>query len=270
VSRPGLVDTHCHLQVIGADDPAAVDTTIAAATEAGVDRLITIGLGDDNRAVVELAAGRDGVYATVGWHPHEATPPNADQLAEIRELALLPGVVAIGEVGLDYYWRPGYHEVPVDVQKESLRLMLGLAREVRLPAVIHNRMAHGDTLALLQEFDDLTIVMHAFSGDVDFARECAERGIYMSIAGPITYPSAQPLREAVATIPLELLLVETDAPFLPPQPWRGKPSSPAMMVETARRLAEVKGTTLDELAPRLLANSESVFRLGVDLATLEP
>ena len=266
---PRLVDTHCHLQLIAEEGEGQLEAALAGAAAAGVERVITIGLGDDNREVVALAAGHPEVFATAGWHPHQKTPPTDDQLAQIRELAAHPKVVAIGEVGLDYYWRVGYHEVPVEVQKASLRLMLGVAREVGLPVVIHNRMAHADTLQVLGDFADLTVVMHAFSGEVDFARECAERGIFMSIAGPVTYPSAQPLRDAVAAAPIELLLVETDAPFLPPQPWRGRPSRSEMVVETARKVAELKNMTLTELAPRLCANSESVFHLGLDLDTLQ-
>jgi TatD DNase family protein len=259
-----LVDTHCHLRLIAEAGEGAEDIAVAlqSAREAGVASVINIGLGDDNADVVAIAAAHDGVHAAIGWHPHQDRPPTDDELDAMAALATHPRVVAIGEIGLDYYWRPGYHEVPAAVQKDSFLRMLGLARKVGLPVTIHCREAHEDTLELLADFADLAVVMHAFSGDADFARRCVERGITASVAGPVTYPSAAVLREALQVVPLELLLLETDAPFLPPQPWRGKPSRPAMVAETARALAEVKEVSLEELAGRLHSNVERVFGLG--------
>ena len=168
----------------------------------------------------------------------------------------------MGEVGLDYYWRPGYHEVPVEVQQESFRLMLRLARETDLAVVVHNREAHADTLRILREAPGVSVVMHAFSGDEEYARECLTLGALLSIAGPVTYPGAAALRGAVAATPMDSLVLETDAPFLPPQPWRGRPSRPAMVVETARRVAEIKGTSLEELARVSSATAAKAFRFS--------
>lgn len=254
----GLVDTHCHLLLI-AEAGEEVATTMAASREAGVDAVVNIGLGDDNAAAVEVAREHEGVYAAVGWHPHQDRAPSDDDLSAIAALAADKKVVAVGEMGLDYYWRLGYHEVPVHIQKASFNAMLALAKEAGLPAVVHNRQAHADTLEVLRAHPGVTVVMHAFSGEAEFARDCVDLGIYVSVAGPVTYPSAGPLREALEVVPLDHLLVETDAPFLPPQPWRGKPSRPAMVVETARRLAEVKGVALEQLTEQLRANSERVF-----------
>jgi TatD DNase family protein len=258
-----LTDTHCHLELIaeaGADEPEA---TLASAAEAGVTRVVNIGLGPDNSAVLERAAAHQGVYATLGWHPHQAEPPGDDELESMLELAANPRVVAIGEVGLDYHWRLGYHEVPAETQKESFRRMLQLARKAELPVVVHNRQAHGDTLKMLEDFPDVAVVMHAFSGDAGFAVECAQRGILMSIAGPVTYPSAGALRQAVEVAPPEQLVVETDAPFLPPQPWRGKPNRPHMMVETAAAVARIKGLSLEDFAAVSSLNAARVFRFPV-------
>lgn len=222
--------------------------------------MINIGLGPDNRAVLARAGQHPEVFATLGWHPHEKQPPGDDELMSMLSLSADPRVVAIGEVGLDYHWREGYHEVPADVQKESFRCMLQLARSAGLPVVVHSRDAHQDTLDELKDFSDVPIVMHAFSGDADHARECTSRGIVLSIAGPVTYPSAGALREAVEAVPAESLLVETDAPFLPPQPWRGKPNRPHMMVETAAAVARIKNLSLEDFAAISSRNAGRVFR----------
>jgi TatD DNase family protein len=267
VSVRGLVDTHCHLQLIaqgeegGATDEAEVDAAVADAAAAGVDAIVNIGLGADNAAVVATARARDGVFAAAGWHPHQARPPTDAEVIEIAELARDDKVVAIGEIGLDYHWRPGYHEVPVEVQKQGFRRMLELARSVDLPVVVHNREAHADTMAMLRDFMDVPAVMHAFSGDTSFAAECAEMGVTVSVAGPVTYPNAAVLRDALTVVPLRQLVVETDAPFLPPQPWRGKPCRPAMVTETARALAEIKGVLPDEIVSQTRANVERIFHI---------
>ncbi|HXA42590.1 MAG TPA: TatD family hydrolase [Candidatus Solibacter sp.] len=261
MSWPGLVDTHCHLELIEEAGQGEASAAVEAAASAGITRLITIGLGPDNARVVERARAYPEVFATIGWHPHRDRPPSDAEMEEMAALARDQKVCAVGEIGLDYYWRPGYHEVPVEVQKESFRRMLSLARDTGLPAVIHNREAHADTLAVLREFPTVAVVMHAFSGDATFAADCLELGVTISVAGPVTYPSAEPLREALSTVPLERLVVETDAPFLPPQPWRGKPSRPAMVAETARRLAEVKGVTIEALAEATSATVAQVYRM---------
>jgi TatD DNase family protein len=260
VAAFSLTDSHCHLELIAEAGEGEPGATIAEAAEAGVARVINIGLGPDNAAVVERAGRHENVFATIGWHPHEKEPPADDDLMAMLALAADPRVVAIGEVGLDYHWREGYHEVPPEVQKESFRRMLQLARKAALPVVVHSRDAREDTLARLEDYDDLQVVLHAFSGDADHARECVSRGFVLSIAGPVTYPNAGALREAVDAVPADSLLVETDAPFLPPQPWRGKPNRPHMMVETAAAVAQIKGLSLEDFAAISTRNADRVFR----------
>jgi TatD DNase family protein len=255
-----LVDTHCHLELIAEAGDGELDAALRDAAAAGVTRVINIGLGPDNPAVMDRAAKHEGVFATLGWHPHQKEPPQDDDLMSLLELAADPRVVAIGEIGLDYYWRPGYHEVPPEVQKQSFRRMLQVARKAHLPAVVHNRDAHSDTLEILEDFEDVQVVMHAFSGDVDFARECVSRDIVVSVAGPVTYPSAAALREALEVVPADRLVLETDAPFLPPQPWRGKPNRPHMMVETAAAVAILKGLSPEDFAAISSATADSTFR----------
>ncbi|HEY8739011.1 MAG TPA: TatD family hydrolase [Candidatus Dormibacteraeota bacterium] len=259
----GLTDTHCHLELIAESGDVELEAALRLAAEHGVSRVVNIGLGPDNVAVLARAGQHREVFATVGWHPHEKAPPQDDHLVSMLELAQDPRVVAIGEVGLDYYWRPGYHEVPPEIQQESFRRMLQLARQSNLPVVVHNRDAHADTLAMLEDFEDVQVVMHAFSGDVEFARECVRRRVVVSVAGPVTYPSAAVLREALEAVPVDQLLVETDAPFLPPQPWRGKPNRPHMMVETATALARLKGLSLEDFASISSRTADRVFRFPV-------
>ncbi|MDQ6747223.1 MAG: TatD family hydrolase [Candidatus Dormibacteraeota bacterium] len=255
-----ITDTHCHLELIADSGEGELEGALGAASAAGVVRVINIGLGPDNAAVVARAAQHQGVFATLGWHPHEKAPPGDEELSSMLELAADPLVVAIGEVGLDYYWRPGYHEVPPEVQKQGFARMLQVARKAHLPVVVHNREAHADTLEVLEDFEDLQVVMHAFSGDVDFARECVLRGIVVSVAGPVTYPSAAGLREALEVVPADQLVVETDAPFLPPQPWRGKPNRPHMILETAAAVAQLKDLSLEDLAALSTSTASRVFR----------
>jgi TatD DNase family protein len=255
-----LTDSHCHLELIAESGEGELEAALEAASEVGVHRIVNVGLGPDNHAVLARAKQHAAVYATLGWHPHEKVPPQDDDLMTMLELASDPRVVAIGEVGFDYHWRPGYHEVTQDVQRESFRRMLQLARKATLPVVVHSRDAHPDTLEILEDYDDLQVVMHAFSGDAELARECAARGIVMSIAGPVTYPSGAALREAVDAAPPEQLLVETDAPFLPPQSWRGKPNRPHMMVETAAAVAQIKGLSPEDFAALSWRTADRVFR----------
>jgi TatD DNase family protein len=234
---------------------------VADAQAAGVSRLINIGLGPDNAAVIDRANQHPAVFATIGWHPHQNSVPSDDELQRMRLLAEDTEVVAVGEIGLDYHWRAGYHEVAQEVQQESFRVMLRLAIELDLPVVVHNREAHQDTLALLREVPGIRGSMHAFSGDAAFAAECTAAGMHISVAGPVTYPNARVLREALRVVPLERLLVETDAPFLPPQPWRGEPSRPAMVVETARVVAELKGLPAGRFAGASSHNAVDLFGL---------
>jgi len=261
VTRLALVDTHCHLELI--DEAAAGEAAraVRSAVAVGVVRIINIGLGPDNDQVVARARAHDEVYAAIGWHPHQERVPSDDELDRMVALSRDDNVCAIGEIGLDYYWRPGYHEVPIEVQKESFRRMLSLARDTGLAAVVHNRDAHKDTLEVLDDFAGVAVVMHAFSGDVAFVTECMKRNVTVSVAGPVTYPSAGALRQALMEVPLDRLVLETDAPFLPPQPWRGQRSRPAMVVETASKLAEVKNLSLEDLALATSANAARVYRM---------
>lgn len=250
-----LIDTHCHLQ-----DPkfdADRDEVLARALDA-LDAVVII--GDDlesSRAAVALC--REDVYAAVGFHPYNALHVNGETLDEIRILASGEDVVAIGEIGLDYY----NEFAPRDAQRPAFARQLELAAELQMPVVIHNRNADDDAFGLLHPYVGKLpgILMHCFGSDAAFARRCVDAGVYVSFAGNVTYPKAQPLRDAAAVVPLDRLLVETDAPYLAPQPVRGKRCEPAFVEYTARTLADVKGVSLEELTEATSANARAFYRI---------
>ncbi len=249
------LDSHAHLDLM--DVPVA--DALAAATAAGITRVLTIGVDvASSQWCAEVAAAHDGLQAGVAIHPNEA-PKHADAsaLVEVERLARLPEVRAVGETGLDYY-RTG----PVDrpAQQASFRAHIDIAKRTGTALMIHDRDAHDDVLRILaEEGPPEHVVLHCFSGDAAMARQCAERGYVMSFAGNITFNNAVPLREAALVAPLDLLLVETDAPFLTPMPYRGRPNAPYLVPLTVRFLADLKGIGTDDLCRALTANGERVF-----------
>ena len=253
-----LFDTHAHLHFPEfADDLGAV---LARARAAGVRRVLTIGTNvETSRAAVALAAREPDVWASVGVHPHDAGEADATALAEIEELAAEPRVVGIGETGLDFFRNLS----PRDAQERVFRAQLALARRVGKPVIVHCRDAHEATLAILAEerVGEPGGVMHCFSGDVEIARRCLGLGLLISLAGPVTYPKARALPEVARFVPGDRLVVETDCPFLPPQPYRGKRNEPAYLAITAARVAELRGESLPTLAARTSENAAKLFGL---------
>ena len=253
-----LFDTHAHLHFPEfAGDLGAV---LARARAAGVRRVLTIGTNvETSRAAVALAAREPDVWASVGVHPHDAGEADATALAEIEELAAEPRVVGIGETGLDFFRNLS----PRDAQERVFRAQLALARRVGKPVIVHCRDAHEATLAILAEerVDEPGGVMHCFSGDVEIARRCLGLGLLISLAGPVTYPKARALPEVARFVPGDRLVVETDCPFLPPQPYRGKRNEPAYLAITAARVAELRGESLQTLAARTSENAAKLFGL---------
>jgi TatD DNase family protein len=253
------LDSHCHLDLI--DRPTG--EVLAAARAAGIRRVVTIGVDlPTSRWAAQCAAEHADVYAGVAIHPNEtqaaadAAPGRDGVLAEIAALAALPRVRAVGETGLDYYRD---HASP-QVQQDWFRAHIAVAKRTGKALVIHDRDAHDDVLAILeQEGPPAQVVFHCFSGDAAMAKRCAEAGYVMSFAGNVTFRNAQPLRDAAAAAPADLLLVETDAPFLTPVPHRGKPNSPALVAHTVRCLAQLKDMPVAELCERVSATAERVF-----------
>jgi TatD DNase family protein len=260
-----FVDSHAHID--GEAFDADRGDVIERARAAGVRAILTVGTGDPHAGelerAVEAAEMFDCVYAAAGVHPHDAKL--FDDAAEERLSKLVrasPRVVAWGEIGLDYH----YDHSPRDVQREVFRRQLRLAREADLPVIIHSREADEDTVEILEDEwrgAARAGVLHCFGGGARMAERALALGFYVSFAGNVTFKNAEPLREVARTIPLDRLLVETDCPFLAPVPLRGRRNEPAFVVETARRLAELRGESVEEIGR---ATSENFARLfGVSL-----
>jgi TatD DNase family protein len=248
-----VIDTHAHLDALE-DDAAAV---LGRAREAGVTRVIAIGSGIDScRAAVELAEREEGVFAALGIHPHQAGDDEAGRLDELRDLLSSPRAVAVGETGLDHY----RDYAPRDRQRDLFEAQLALAAELDKPAVIHTRAADGDTVAALDGFEG-TVVLHCFSSP-GLLEPAVEHGWYVSFAGNVTYPNAYDLRAAARAVPAERLLVETDSPYLSPQPRRGRPNEPANVVHTVAALAEARGEEVERLTKQIDANADAAFGLA--------
>lgn len=253
-----LIDTHAHIQ----SEQFATDRAeiFARAAAAGVRRIIEIGYDlDSSRAAVALANAHPHVFAVVGIQPHYAQQADEQWLAEIRQLAATPKVVAIGEIGLDYYW----DKAPHADQERLFRQQLQLARELALPVVIHARDAQADTLRILGDAANGQIsVMHSFSGDLAYAQACLDLGFMLSFSGPITFPKATALHEVVRQVPLDRILTETDSPYLAPHPHRSKRNEPSYVRLVAERIATLRDAPLDSIAAVVWANAERVFGLG--------
>lgn len=257
-----FVDTHCHLDFerFEADRPEVV----GRATAAGVTRIIVPAVDLDNcQQVLALADQYAGVYGAVGVHPNSTAGWQDDWLDQLRSLATHPKVVAIGEIGLDYYW----DKSPKVTQHRAFAGQLALAAEMDLPVIVHNREADGDVLALLAESPltgrDRPGVLHSFSSNWQTAQKALDMGYYLGFTGPLTYPKAEALRDVVAQMPLDRLLIETDAPFLAPQSQRGKRNEPAFVVQVAEMVAAVRKIKLDVLAMVLAENVGCLFGRNV-------
>jgi TatD DNase family protein len=250
--RPAL-DSHTHLDMIQQPVPEVV----AAAQAAGIARVVTVGTSPESSRWSERCADEhDAVYAAVAVHPNDTAAVAAEALADIEALAGRPRVVAVGETGLDYY----RDYAPPDVQRWWFREHIKIAKRTGKALMIHDRDAHADVLSILEEEGPPSrVVFHCFSGDVAMVKQCAEAGYVMSFAGNVTFANAQPLRDAAAAAPPDLLLAETDAPFLTPVPNRGRPNSPAMTAYTVRCLAEVKGLDLAGLCDLITATADRTF-----------
>jgi TatD DNase family protein len=255
-----LFDTHTHVDQSEFDDLR--DAVIERARQAGVTRLIAVGTTvTASEKCVAIAAKYDGVYAAVGIQPNYVAEAGPDDWEAVERLATAPGVVAIGETGLDRHWE----YTPFDQQEDFFDRHIRLARRLELPFIVHMRDCDADILAMLRDAatgGPLRGVMHSFTGDEAMAAECVALGMHVSFAGMVTYKKSQPLRDCAATIPAERLLIETDAPYLSPEPVRSqRPNEPALVRHTAACLAEVRGISFEELAALATANACELFRI---------
>lgn len=254
-----LIDTHAHL-----DDPRFNkdrDDVIARAKGGGLKYIINIGCwnGEGFSSVLDMVDRYPLLYASLGVHPHDAKEANVDTFTSIKELAQHPKVIAIGETGLDYH----YDHSTKDVQRDVFMRHIHLARQLNLPLIIHSREAQKDTMDILKEEGAQTIggVFHCFSGSYKMAKECLDRGFYLSFTGVVTFQNARNVLEVVKNVPIERIMVETDCPYLSPEPYRGKRNEPTYLVEVVRKVAEIKGLSFEDVARVTTLNALELFGL---------
>lgn len=253
-----LTDSHTHLNAEQFQEDQ--DEVIQRAREAGVTRMVNVGFNRETiPSSIALAEKYDFIYSTVGWHPVDAIDMMPGDLAWIESLCKHEKVVAIGEIGLDYYW----DKSPKDVQQRVFREQIRLARKLRMPIVIHNRDAHQDILHILKEekASEVGGIMHCFSGSWETAKQCLDMNFHISFGGPVTFKNAKQPKEVLAQVPLDRLLIETDAPYLTPHPFRGKRNESAYVRLVAEMAAEIKGLSLEELAEITTNNAISLLGL---------
>jgi TatD DNase family protein len=253
-----LIDSHCHIDDTRFDADREVMMTRARA--AGVEHFVTIGCDlATSRAAVALAQKHPYISATVGVHPHEVRLIQEGWYDELRSLARSDRVLAYGEIGLDYH----YDHSPRDVQRIRFREQIQLARELKLPIVIHTREAQEDTITILKEekASELGGVFHCFSGDAWLAKDALDLGFYLSFSGVVTFQNAVMLREIVKTVPLDRILVETDSPYLTPAPYRGKRNEPAYVRQVAEKIAEVHGIDMEKVEEATTQNTKWLFQI---------
>lgn len=257
-----LIDSHCHLDSAEFNDDR--DAVIARALAAGVEHMLAIGTGEgppDLEAGLRLAGKHSAFFATVGVHPHDAAKATADDLKRLADLLAHPKVLALGEIGLDYH----YDFSPREVQKSAFIQQMEIAASAKKPIVIHTREAWDDTLALIEQHwtpHGIGGIMHCFSGGPAEARRALDLGFYLSFGGIVTFPKALAVQEAAKSAPRDRILVETDAPYLAPVPKRGKRNEPALIIHTARKLAELRGESYEELCNATTENFRRLLLLN--------
>ncbi len=254
-----LIDSHAHL-----DDrrfQKDIDKVLERAKRAGVGKIIHVGFDKQSSInAYKMAEKYENIYAVVGVHPHDAKDLDDDLLEFLYDIARTKNkIVAIGEIGLDYYRNLS----PKDQQKKAFVRQIALAKELNLPIVIHDRDAHGDTVKIMKEERASRTggVLHCFSGSWEMARQCIEMGFYISFAGPVTFSNARRILDVIASTPLERILVETDCPYLTPEPHRGRRNEPAYVKHVAEKIAEVKGVSFEEIARITTANTKEAFNI---------
>jgi len=261
-----LIDSHAHIDLATFDRDR--EQVFARARQGGVRAVINVGLdAESSRASLEMVKQYDDVFSTVGFHPHEASGMKDGDLKTLAELARDDRVVAVGEIGLDFYRNLSSRRS----QEQAFRQQLDLAVELGLPVVVHCRQAHPETFNILSDWVRSTLsagrlrrgVMHCFSGDIELAQRYIEIGFYISLAGSVTYPSAGELVQVAREIPLDRLLLETDAPFLAPQAYRGKRNEPAYVALIAEKVAQVRGVPREAVAEAAAKNTISLFKLPI-------
>lgn len=251
-------DTHVHLNAEQYNED--LKEVINRAIENKVTKMLVVGFDRPTiTRAMELTNQYDFIYACIGWHPVDAIDMTEEDLLWIKELASHPKVVALGEMGLDYYW----DKSPKEIQKEVFRKQIALAKEVGLPIVIHNREATQDIVQILKEENAAEVggIMHCFSGSPETALECVKMNFYISLGGPVTFKNAVKPKEVAAAVPMERLLIETDCPYLTPHPYRGKRNEPAYVTLVAEQIAQIKEVSVEEVANATMKNALKLFNI---------
>lgn len=252
-------DTHAHLNAEQYNED--LQEVIDRALSEGISNIVVVGFDRPTiEKAMELTEKYEFIYASVGWHPVDAIDMTEEDLLWIEELSSHPKVVALGEMGLDYYW----DKSPKDIQKEVFRKQIRLAKKVKLPIVIHNRDATADIVEILKEegAGEVGGIMHCFSGSPEIAQECVDMNFYISLGGPVTFKNAKKPKEVADVIPLEKLLIETDCPYLTPHPHRGKRNEPSYVKLVAEQIAEIKGLSTEEIAQATTENAKKLFGIN--------
>ncbi len=255
---PELIDTHAHLDFPEFAD--SIPAVVQRALQAGVSTIVTIGIDiETSRKAAEIAGSYEGIYASAGIHPHASFSPDASALRELEKIAENRRVVAIGEIGLDYF----RDRQPHPIQIECMRRQIETAVKTAKPVIFHIRDAWEDFFQIVPEFARALppCVMHCFSGDWKVARRCLDLGFYLSIPGVVTFPKAESLQDVVKRAPLDRLLVETDSPYLAPVPYRGKTNEPAFVLHTAGKIAECRKEPFEKVAAQTTQNARTVFKI---------
>ena len=251
-----LFDTHAHLNDPAFDNDR--ESLLESLPDQGIGYVMNAGCSlQSSKDIIALAEKYDYLYASVGSHPDSCDEVNDAVLDEYRALCRHPKVKAIGEIGLDYY----YEDIPRDTQKKAFIAQLELAREVNLPVIVHERDAHGDGMDIVRQFPDVTGVFHCFSGSAEMAKWLVDRGWYIGFTGVITFKNARRAVEAAQAIPIERIVLETDCPFMSPEPFRGKRNDSGKLYRMAERLAEIKGLTFEEVCAITTENGKRLYRI---------
>lgn len=251
-----MIDTHTHINCI---EEISVEDIIKNALDKGVEKLIVpAAYPTDIEVVKELAQKYENVYGLLGVHPSEVKGWNDDLIDKIKECSKSSKIVGIGEIGLDYYWDKSFN----DLQKEVFIKQIKLANELNFPISVHDREAHKDTFDILTEYNkNSAVVMHCFSGSVEFMKECVKQGWYIAIGGVVTFKKAIKMKEVAKEVPLDKFLLETDAPYLTPVPYRGKTNQPAYVKYVAEEIASIRGISFEEVDEITTQNAKKVFSL---------
>jgi len=251
-----LFDTHAHLNDPAFDEDR--EALIASLPEKGIQNVMNVGCClESSKDCIAMAEKYPFVYASVGSHPDSADEVNDEVLAQYKAMCSHPKVKAVGEIGLDYY----YETIPRQVQIRAFMAQMELAREVQLPVIVHERNAHGDGMEVVQKFPDVTGVFHCYSGSAEMARQLVNMGWYIGFTGVLTFKNARKAVETAAAIPLERIVLETDCPFMAPDPFRGKRNDPSYLYRMAEKLAEIRGISVEEVHKITTENARRLYRL---------